>query len=202
MSNPEVNIDFKTLMLCISNKNIKKFKIPYTFLLEDTQFDKRNKDNLIVENQNLIYVLKNLKEHIDYLYDIVSCISAVDLLESNSNYRFSVIYDLLSTKYNLRLSLKVFINELSFLESACAIHSSANWYEREIWDLYGIYFTNHPDLRRILTDYGFEGHPLRKSFPLTGFIEAKYDITKKQVVMVSISLSQEMRNYTYNQKFE
>jgi NADH:ubiquinone oxidoreductase subunit C len=119
----------------------------------------------------------------------------VDFL--TKNYRFSVVYDLLSLTYNSRLRLKVFTNELQSLPSSVKIFINANWWEREIWDLYGIYFDQHPDLRRILTDYGFEGHPLRKDFPLSGYIEVRYDDNKKRIVVEPLELTQEARSFTF-----
>jgi NADH:ubiquinone oxidoreductase subunit C len=119
----------------------------------------------------------------------------VDFL--TKNYRFSVVYDLLSLTYNSRLRLKVFTNELQSLPSSVNIFINANWWEREIWDLYGIYFDQHPDLRRILTDYGFEGHPLRKDFPLSGYIEVRYDDNKKRIVVEPLELTQEARSFTF-----
>jgi NADH dehydrogenase (ubiquinone) Fe-S protein 3 len=119
----------------------------------------------------------------------------VDFL--TKNYRFSVVYDLLSLTYNSRLRLKVFTNELQSLPSSVNIFINANWWEREIWDLYGIYFDQHPDLRRILTDYGFEGHPLRKDFPLSGYIEVRYDDNKKRIVVEPLELTQEARFFTF-----
>jgi NADH:ubiquinone oxidoreductase subunit C len=108
-----------------------------------------------------------------------------------------VVYDLLSLTYNSRLRLKVFTNELQSLPSSVKIFINANWWEREIWDLYGIYFDQHPDLRRILTDYGFEGHPLRKDFPLSGYIEVRYDDNKKRIVVEPLELTQEARSFTF-----
>ena len=108
-----------------------------------------------------------------------------------------MVYDLLSLTYNSRLRLKVFTNELQSLPSSVKIFINANWWEREIWDLYGIYFDQHPDLRRILTDYGFEGHPLRKDFPLSGYIEVRYDDNKKRIVVEPLELTQEARSFTF-----
>ena len=103
----------------------------------------------------------------------------------------------MSLTYNSRLRLKVFTNELQSLPSSVKIFINANWWEREIWDLYGIYFDQHPDLRRILTDYGFEGHPLRKDFPLSGYIEVRYDDNKKRIVVEPLELTQEARSFTF-----
>lgn len=137
--------------------------------------------------------------HIKFQYKILSCISGVDFLGTKINtfYRFSVVYDLLSLTYNTRLKIKIFLNELSFLSSSTSIFINSNWWEREIWDMYGIWFSNHPDLRRILTDYGFDGFPLRKDFPLVGFYEVVYDFKKKRIVSQPCEFSQEFRNFSF-----
>jgi NADH dehydrogenase (ubiquinone) Fe-S protein 3 len=111
--------------------------------------------------------------------------------------RFEVVYNLLSIKYNSRIRIKTLVSEFSSLESITSVFSAANWYEREVWDMYGIFFTQHQDLRRILTDYGFEGHPLRKDFPLTGYTEVRYDDSKKRVVVEPVELSQELRLFDF-----
>ena len=98
---------------------------------------------------------------------------------------------------NSRLRLKIFVNEIDSVNSCIEIFKSANWWEREIWDMYGIYFQNHPDLRRILTDYGFEGYPMRKDFPISGYVEVRYDQTKRRVVLEPLELSQEFRAFNF-----
>ena len=119
-----------------------------------------------------------------------------------NKYRFSVVYEILSIRYNYRLRIKTFTHELLNLESCEKIYSAANWYECEIWDLYGIYFNKHPDLRRILTDYGFEGHPLRKDFPLTGHSEVRYSEELKKVISEPVKLEQNYRNFDYESPWE
>ncbi len=151
-------------------------------------------DILILSNKNLLFSLKCLKLHINYQYKLLSCISGVDYL--NCKYRFGVVYDLLSLLNNSRLRIKVFSNEATFVNSVTDIYVNSDWWEREAFDMYGIYFINHKDLRRILTDYGFEGFPQRKDFPLSGYIELKYDLPKKCVVSESLELAQEFRNFT------
>jgi NADH/F420H2 dehydrogenase subunit C len=159
------------------------------------QIYKNYEISLISNSKNLLTLINILKKHIGYQYNLLSCISGVDLL--NKDYRFLVSYELLSIKYNSRVRIKVFTNEYSFINSIYNLFVNSNWWEREIWDLYGIFFDNHPDLRRILTDYGFEGHPLRKDFPLTGFIELRYDNNIKSIVTESLTLSQEFRSFNY-----
>jgi len=154
------------------------------------------KESIItIPNKCLLFSLKILKKHVGLQYNLLTCISGVDLF--NKKYRFNVVYELLSITYNSRLRLKVFINELNFISSITNIYINSNWWEREVWDLYGIYFDKHPDLRRILTDYGFEGHPMRKDFPQTGYIEVRYDENKKRVVVEPLELMQEFRLFNF-----
>jgi NADH:ubiquinone oxidoreductase subunit C len=107
------------------------------------------------------------------------------------------VYDLLSITYNARIRIKVFINETTSVDSIVEIFQNANWWEREIWDLYGIYFNKHPDLRRILTDYGFEGYPMRKDFPLSGYVELRYNQNKKRIVVEPLELTQDFRYFNF-----
>ncbi len=116
--------------------------------------------------------------------------------------RFEVVYNLLSLKHNLRIRVKLSSDEESPVPSVSSIFSAAGWWEREAWDLYGIYFSDHPDLRRILTDYGFEGHPLRKDFPLTGHVEMRYDEVQKRVVYEPVSLPQDFRSFDFVSPWE
>ena len=115
----------------------------------------------------------------------------------NEKYRFCVVYDILSLRYNSRLRIKIYVNEITSIDSCISVYVNSDWWEREIWDFYGIYFNNHPDLRRILTDYGFEGYPMRKDFPLSGYVEVKYDQMKKRIVLESLQLSQEFRSFVF-----
>ena len=116
--------------------------------------------------------------------------------------RFDVVYNLLSLTHNQRVRVKVEVDEATPVPSACGVYSSANWYEREVWDLFGVMFADHPDLRRLLSDYGFEGHPLRKDFPLSGHLEVRYDDEEKRVVRQPVSLPQEMRRFDYLSPWE
>ena len=110
-------------------------------------------------------------------------------------FRFEIVYNLLSLRFNSRVRVKTYTDELTPIESVNDIFKAANWNEREVWDMYGVYFTNHPDLRRILTDYGFEGHPLRKDFPLSGYVECRYDDEVRRVVQEPVELAQEFRKF-------
>ena len=116
--------------------------------------------------------------------------------------RFDVVYHLLSPKKNLRIRVKVPVGEDQPVPSACGIYPGADWFERETWDMYGVLFTGHPDLRRLLTDYGFDGHPLRKDFPTTGFVEVRYDDAAKRVVYEPVELKQEFRNFDFLSPWE
>ena len=116
--------------------------------------------------------------------------------------RFEVVYHLLSLRQNQRIRVKLSTDETTPVPSATGVFSAAGWWEREAWDLYGILFSGHPDLRRILTDYGFEGHPLRKDFPLTGYVEVRYDDEQKRVVYEPVKLTQEFRSFDFLSPWE
>lgn len=116
--------------------------------------------------------------------------------------RFDVVYHLLSLKLNQRVRIKVETDEETPVPSAVGVYSAANWFERETWDMYGVMFSGHPDLRRILSDYGFEGHPLRKDFPLTGYVEVRYDESQKRVVYEPVQLQQEFRRFDFMSPWE
>ena len=116
--------------------------------------------------------------------------------------RFEVVYHLLSLRKNLRLRVKVSTDETTPVPSAIPVFPGANWFEREAYDMYGIHFSDHPDLRRLLTDYGFRGHPLRKDFPLTGYVEVRYDDELKRVVYEPVKLTQEFRNFDFQSPWE
>jgi NADH:ubiquinone oxidoreductase subunit C len=143
----------------------------------------------------LKFVLTVLKLHIGNQFAMLTAISGIDLLQSK--YRFCVAYELLSLTYNTRLRVKVFCDLITPVLSSTSVFSSANWWEREIWDMFGIYFSQHLDLRRLLTDYGFEGYPLRKDFPTSGFVEVRYDEAYKKIVIEPLSLAQEYRVFHF-----
>lgn len=154
------------------------------------------KELTILVNSNDIHkVLSFLKKDTSSLFDMLIDITVIDYPENDK--RFEVVYLLLSLSYNTRIKIKTHVNEMTYLKSASNIYPSANWAEREVWDMFGIYFKDHPDLRRILTDYGFEGHPLRKDFPLNGYTAVRYDDTRKIVLYESTELSQEYRNFDF-----
>ena len=145
----------------------------------------------------LIKYLKELdKQNFNQLIDI----TAIDY--PSRELRFDVVYLLLSLSLNQRVVVKTSLKENDVLESVTSLYKSANWYERECYDLFGIKFVNHPDLRRIMTDYNFEGHPLRKDFPLTGHTEVRYNDLEKRVVYEPVNLAQEYRNFDYSSPWE
>ena len=116
--------------------------------------------------------------------------------------RFDIVYNLVSLKHNQRIRVKVTTDEEQPVASCVGLYPAAAWYERETWDLYGVFFTDHPDLRRLLTDYGFEGHPMRKDFPLTGYVELRYDEDQKRVVYEPVRLKQEFRSFDFLSPWE
>lgn len=153
-----------------------------------------NKENsFLIPSNLLIEILTIFKTHYIYQFKILSCISGVDYPENF--YRFQIVYELLSLKFNSRVRLKVLTTELIPVDSIEKIFSGASWWECEIWDMFGIFFLNQKNLTRILTDYGFQGYPLRKDFPLTGFNESRYSLTKNRVVYEKVELSQEYRTF-------
>lgn len=156
---------------------------------------------LNVSVQNLLKILNFLKNHTNFQVVQLIDITAVDMLGSTE--RFVLVYQLLSLRYNIRLILKVQLEKKTnslfseVIPSIIKFYNSANWLEREVWDMFGIFFSGHNDLRRILTDYGFQGFPLRKDFPLTGFCELRYDDEMKTVFYDSLELAQEFRFFDF-----
>lgn len=148
---------------------------------------------LEVARESVPETLKFLKSDARCLFDCFIDIAGVDYPERK--LRFDVVYHLLSPRQNLRIRVKTRTDETTPVPSVVDIFPAANWFEREAFDLYGILFSGHPDLRRILTDYGFQGHPLRKDFPLTGFVEVRYDEDLKRVVYEPVKLAQEFRSF-------
>ena len=156
----------------------------------EIQIDKESLSDVV------IFLKKNNSTKFRQLIDI----TAVDYIGSED--RFKMIYLFLSHEYNLRINITFSINENEVVNSLTKIFPSANWMEREVFDMYGIKFNDHPDLRRILTDYGFSGHPLRKDFPITGHSEVRYSEEKKKVVYEPVKLEQNYRNFDYSSPWE
>jgi NADH-quinone oxidoreductase subunit C len=155
---------------------------------------------LTTTGENLVALLTFLRDDARCRFVNLTDICGVDWPQREQ--RFDVVYHLLSPKQNLRIRVKVATDEDTPVPSACAVYPGADWFERETWDMYGVLFTGHPDLRRILTDYGFEGHPLRKDFPTTGFVEVRYDDAAKRVVYEPVELKQEFRNFDFMSPWE
>lgn len=153
-----------------------------------------------VQRQALIKVLTFLRDDANCQFRQLMFITGVDY--PNREQRFEIVYHLLSIRHNQRVRIKVRTNETMPVPSAVALFPSANWFEREVWDMYGVAFTGHPDLRRLLTDYGFDGHPLRKDFPLTGYLEVRYNDECKRVVYEPVRLTQEFRSFDFLSPWE
>ena len=153
-----------------------------------------------VEREALSRVLQFLRDDPRCGFTVLCDICGVDY--PDRPMRFEVVYNLLSMRHNQRIRLKVETDEEQPVPSVVGLFSCAGWWEREAWDLFGIYFADNPDLRRILTDYGFEGHPLRKDFPLTGYVEVRYDEDQKAVVYEPVRLQQEFRNFDFLSPWE
>jgi len=152
----------------------------------------------LVNTNRIISILTFFKNHSKFLFLSLIDITAVDLLSLNKKkgHRFKLVYILLSHYFNTKIIINCFIDsENTSVQSSSQVYQAAPWLEREIWDMFGIFFINHPDLRRILTDYGFDGFPLRKDFPITGYIEVRYDDTQKCLVYEPLELSQEYRTF-------
>ena len=155
---------------------------------------------VIVQGSDIVYALT-------YLRDDPACAFRCFIDICGADYpqrarRFDVVYHLLSLRHNMRVRVKVQTDVATPVPSAIPVFPAANWFERETYDLYGILFSGHPDLRRLLTDYGFEGHPLRKDFPLTGFVEVRYDQDEARVVYEPVKLTQEFRNFDFLSPWE
>ena len=159
-------------------------------------------DELMVTAQaeQIVKVVIFLRDDPMCLFKVLVDICGTDYPERPK--RFDVVYNLLSLVHNQRIRIKVEADDETPVPSITGVHNSANWFEREIWDMYGVMFSDHPDLRRLLTDYGFEGHPLRKDFPLTGFVETRYDEERKRVVYDPVKLSQEFRKFDFLSPWE
>ncbi|KAI9676732.1 MAG: NADH-ubiquinone oxidoreductase 30.4 kDa subunit, mitochondrial [Trizodia sp. TS-e1964] len=148
---------------------------------------------IYIPPSGVIPVISFLKYHTAAEFTQVTDITAVDF--PSRDQRFEVVYNLLSVRHNSRIRVKTYADEATPVPSITTLYDGANWYEREVYDLFGVFFVGHPDLRRIMTDYGFDGHPLRKDFPLTGYTEIRYDEEKKRIVVEPLELTQAFRNF-------
>jgi NADH-quinone oxidoreductase subunit C len=160
----------------------------------------RGELTLHVQTGAIVRVLTYLRDQPNCQFKMLVDLCGVDYPEREE--RFEVVYHLLSLRHNQRLRVKVTTDEATPVPSATGVFGAANWYEREVWDMYGVFFADHPDLRRLLTDYGFEGHPMRKDFPQTGYVEVRYDDEQKRVVYEPVALRQDWRSFDFLSPWE
>ncbi len=161
----------------------------------------RNGEAIVtVKRDQIVPVLTKLRDDPALHFELLVDICGVDFPDRPE--RFEVVYNLLSLKHNKRVRVKVTTDEQTPVPSVTGVYSGAGWYEREAYDLFGVFFADHPDLRRLLTDYGFEGHPLRKDFPLTGYVEVRYDEEQRRVVYEPVKLKQEFRSFDFLSPWE
>ena len=160
----------------------------------------RGELTVVVARDQILRVLTELRDDSDCLFEVLIDICGVDYPEREN--RFDVVYHLLSPRKNQRIRVKCETDEETPVPSVVAVFPAANWFEREAYDMYGILFSGHPDLRRILTDYGFQGYPLRKDFPLTGYVEVRYHDAHKRVVYEPVKLTQEFRSFDFMSPWE
>ncbi len=190
---------------------MKRFKMPETLSQQISDFEPLNSlilssdifdKNLIIliDQSNLVEVIKFLKDEDMFSFTQLIDLCGVDY--PHEEIRFQVVYNLLSMNNNSRITIKAFTDNSNSVPSIKEIFPSADWYEREAFDLYGINFLGHDDLRRILTDYGFEGHPLRKDFPLSGNVEVRYDHVQERVIYEKINLKQEYRDFDFESSWK
>lgn len=172
-------------------------------LSEDVKIQCGIKNDMLILNvdeDNLVVLLTFIRDDARCQFKQLIDLTAVDYPEHEK--RFEVVYNLLSVRYNNRIVVKVNVAEGVLVPTVTGVFSCANWYEREVWDMYGVYFSEHPDLRRILSDYGFSGHPQRKDFPLSGYVQVKYDEERKRVVYEPVKLDQEFRTFDFESPWE
>ena len=177
----------------------KKINSELTTKINDSKI-KHNQLYLNIDNEDLLEVNLFLKTNKSTKFRQLIDITAVDYPENLK--RFKMVYLLLSHEFNKRVIISCLINENELVQSLTKVFPAANWMEREVFDMYGVKFKDHPDLRRILTDYGFEGHPLRKDFPLTGHNEVRYNEEEKKVIYEPVKLEQNYRNFDYESPWE
>mgnify|MGYP001394230576 FL=1 len=156
--------------------------------------------NVVVRSEGIARTMKFLRQDPNCLFEMLVDVCGVDYPERQE--RFEVVYNLLSLRHNQRVRVKLTVDEGVAVPSVHDIFPSASWFERECWDMYGVFFTGHPDLRRLLTDYGFDGHPFRKDFPLTGYVEVRYDDEERRVVYEPVKLTQAFRSFDFLSPWE
>ena len=172
-----------------------------TLAADAARFEVVNGEAIVwVARDRIVETLTRLRDDPRLLFKVLVDITAVDYPARRE--RFEIVYNLLSLKHNRRVRVKTTAGEETPVPSVVSVFSVAGWYEREVWDLFGVLFAGNPDLRRLLTDYGFDGHPLRKDFPLTGYVEVRYDEEQKRVVYEPVKLKQEFRNFDFVSPWE
>lgn len=184
-----------------NNKLLLRSLINYSKILPIKSFCVyKNEISLSVGLDFLKFILVFLKFNTFTQYRVLGSITGVDY--SYNKFRFELNYDLLSVRYNNRVKIKICTNEIRGVDSCEKLFYSANWYECEIWDMFGVFFIHHSSLRRILTDYGFVGNPLRKDFPLSGFVEIRYNENQKRILSEPLEFSQEYRTLNYSNPWD
>ncbi|MSP81553.1 MAG: NADH-quinone oxidoreductase subunit C [Alphaproteobacteria bacterium] len=160
----------------------------------------RGELTMTARREAIVRVLGHLRDDAGCLFKQLIDLTAVDYPARPE--RFEIVYNLLSLRHNRRIRVKVTSDDATPVPTVVGVYSVAGWFEREVWDMYGVLFADNPDLRRLLTDYGFEGHPLRKDFPLTGYVELRYDDEQKRVVYEPVKLTQAFRNFDFMSPWE
>jgi NADH-quinone oxidoreductase subunit C len=155
---------------------------------------------VFVKRESILKVVTTLRDDPKLAFTQVIDVTAVDYPQRPE--RFEIVYLMLSMPHNQRIRVKLTVGEETTVPSITSLFPCADWCEREVWDMYGVFFSDHPDLRRILTDYGFEGHPLRKDFPLTGYVEVRYDVEQKRVIYEPVKLAQDFRSFDFLSPWE
>ncbi|XP_072013981.1 NADH dehydrogenase [ubiquinone] iron-sulfur protein 3, mitochondrial-like [Amphiura filiformis] len=168
--------------------------------VQQAQVTYTNELEIMIHPEGIIPVCTFLKDHHAAQFKSFVDLTAVDV--PTRAFRFELVYNFLSLRYNERIRVKTYADELTAVDSLMPVFKAADWQEREVWDMFGVFFSNHPDLRRILTDYGFEGHPMRKDFPLSGYVEVRYDDELKRVVCEPLELAQEFRKFDLTSPWE
>ena len=171
-----------------AGRAVKSWKIALNELVLETSID------------DLAGLLKLIRDDSNCLFKVLVDLTAADYPERGE--RFEIVYNFLSLSHNQRIRIKLSTDEKTPVPSIVPLFSAAGWFEREVWDMFGVFFTDHPDLRRMLTDYGFEGHPLRKDFPLTGYVEVRYDEEQKRVIQEPVKLTQDFRSFDFMSPWE
>lgn len=168
--------------------------------VQDVRMTNTKELEILIHPEGIVPVLGMLRDHTNAQFKALMEITAVDV--PSKEYRFELVYCLLSHHYNSRCIVKTYTDELTPVDSVTALFKSADWGEREVWDMFGVFFSGHPDLRRILTDYGFEGHPFRKDFPLTGYNEVRFDNELNRIVYEPVEVAQEFRKFELETPWE